>query len=760
MYEPTAEMAVLACCLRSKVARDKSAQELTGLDFYLPVNQAIWEAMQRLHRQGMEVDGPAVLGATAGDWRQRAQQVLVDLPGYPVVLEAISTHCHKVREKAQLRRVYAEAQRTVQLCLNPDVDPIGLAASAVTRYASIRDDGQMLGEDMETMTVEELMLGVDPEPDWVIPGFLERADRFILTGEEGLGKALALDTPVPTPRGWTTMGELEVGDEVFSPDGSIALVVAATEAMSDRPCYRVTFSDGAEVVADANHLWATQDYGAREKQRPAKVRTTEQIAKSVTAGNLGRINHSIEVVAPLAYRSNDLLLDPYVLGAWLGDGSSKAASIVTHDDDVEIISRIAETWPVRKLKAEYAWGIGDGRGKGARGTATFAGCLRALGVFGDKHIPEPYLRASVDQRLALLQGLMDTDGTVSERKRGGVTCEFSVTSERLATDVLDLLLGLGVKVSMKSGPAVLDSRVVGMRYRLAFATDLPVFHLERKARRLQPLRTLRAKRRYIVAVTPVESVPVRCIQVGREDGMFVVGRECIATHNSHLLRQIVILASAGLDPFRPWNRIEPVRGMIIDFENSKRQVRRRLSQVYDYALRGKGAPGLAGVLPMQRADITSDRILNKIHRELDVMQPDVLVIGPLYRMSPTAIKDDSDASPILSALDTIRDRGIAVLIEAHAGHTTTSGGQGRTRDLRPRGSSALLGWPEFGYGMKGSDNGKDAVLIPWRGDRDVRNFPLGLTSRDGMWTEARPLTVREAHEGREDWGGLAEEPTD
>lgn len=417
MYEPTAEMAVLACCLRSKVARDKSAQELTGLDFYLPVNQAIWEAMQRLHRQGMEVDGPAVLGATHSDWRQRAQQILVDLPGYPVVLEAIPTHCHKVREKAQLRRVYAEAQRTVQLCLNPDVDPLGLAAAAVTRYASIRDDGLMLGEDMETMTVEELMLEVDPDPDWVIPGFLERADRFILTGEEGLGK-------------------------------------------------------------------------------------------------------------------------------------------------------------------------------------------------------------------------------------------------------------------------------------------------------------------------------------------------------SHLLRQIVILASAGLDPFRPWNRIEPVRGMIIDFENSKRQVRRRLAQVYDYALRGKGAPGLAGVLPMQRADITSDRVLNKIHRELDVMQPDILVIGPLYRMSPTAIKDDSDASPILSALDTIRDRGISVLIEAHAGHTTTSGGQGRTRDLRPRGSSALLGWPEFGYGMKGSEDGKNAVLVPWRGDRDVRNFPLGLTSRDGMWVEARPLTIREAHEGREDWGGLAEEHTD
>src|SRR5262249_10766795 len=126
------------------------------------------------------------------------------------------------------------------------------------------------------------------------------------------------------------------------------------------------------------------------------------------------------------------------------------------------------------------------------------GKLREIGVLGNKHIPESYLHGSVVQRLALLQGLMDTDGTVSNRGAGGgrasgcAQCEFSVVHERLARDVYELLLGLGIKVTLRSAPAVLEGRQTGVRYRLGFQTVLPVFRLPRKDARLSPLRTRRA----------------------------------------------------------------------------------------------------------------------------------------------------------------------------------------------------------------------------------------------------------------------------
>src|SRR5262249_29695259 len=153
------------------------------------------------------------------------------------------------------------------------------------------------------------------------------------------------------------------------------------------------------------------------------------------------------------------------------------------------------------------------------------------------HIPESYLHASVEQRLALLQGLMDTDGTVANRN-GRSACEFSVCNERLARDVHELLLGLGIKVAMHSGPAKLNGRQVGTRWRPDYQPERPVSRLERKTERLVPLRTRRARLRYITAVEPVKSVPVRCIQVDNPSQMYLAGRECIPTHNSTLFRQL------------------------------------------------------------------------------------------------------------------------------------------------------------------------------------------------------------------------------
>lgn len=240
----------------------------------------------------------------------------------------------------------------------------------------------------------------------------------------------------------------------------------------------------------------------------------------------------------------------------------------------------------------------------------------------------------------------------------------------------------------------------------------------------------------------------------RSDRLILTGVEGLG--KSHTLRQIAILSAAGLHPFRPHVRIEPVKSMVIDFENTKRQIRRRLWPIYNYALtHGHGHPGLAPILALPRSDITTDKVISRIHRELDARQPDLLVIGPIYKMHPKALQSDDDATPVLAALDSIRDRGIVLLIEAHAGHTLTHGKQ---RDMRPRGSSQQLGWPEFGYGMKAAGDGL-AALVPWRGDREAREFPgLLRATPEGLWVADRPQTVREIWRTRtEDWSDLEEE---
>lgn len=189
-----------------------------------------------------------------------------------------------------------------------------------------------------------------------------------------------------------------------------------------------------------------------------------------------------------------------------------------------------------------------------------------------------------------------------------------------------------------------------------------------------------------------------------------------------LVRQITCCAAAGVHPFTG-DRIDPLRVLVVDAENSERQWRRNTRGVANQARRkGTVDPQEAVALACtRRLDVTSERDLGAIHRLMDEHSPDLLVIGPLYKLVPRAINTDDDAAPLIKALDSLRERGVALVMEAHAGHGQSVPGQ---RDLRPRGSSALLGWPEFGFGLQ-LDREQEHVahLVRWRGDREERSWP-------------------------------------
>ena len=227
----------------------------------------------------------------------------------------------------------------------------------------------------------------------------------------------------------------------------------------------------------------------------------------------------------------------------------------------------------------------------------------------------------------------------------------------------------------------------------------------------------------------------------RRDRLMLTGEEGLG--KSHLLRQIATMAAAGLDPFEA-HRVAPLRVTIIDCENSRNQVRRKIRPMVDVIRRLGGQDPTERVVVdcTPRMDITRDKDLARIHQLLDATQPDIVAIGPLYRLVPRALQTDDEAAPVLAALDTIRDRDIALLIEAHAGHTL---GKGGTRDLRPRGSSALLGWPEFGYGLR-SIAASFCDVVPWRGDRDERRWPERLRRESGgpRWLPIDPFEYERA----------------
>lgn len=503
-----------------------------------------------------------------------------------------------------------------------------LAAAVPLASAALGDrTGSLLGLNISTGRADVVLHD--------IAGATERdtSGSLAVAGELGAGKALALDTPIPTPTGWARMADLAPGDEVFDEQGHPTVVLGTSPVMTGHRCYQVRFSDGSTITADGEHLWTT--ITDRVRVGPAKhnykirVRggtdlidlaehsatlvgegwpalggtvTTEQLRRTLHArGHSGQANHAIPTARALVLPPVDLPIDPYVLGAWLGDGTSRRAQLTCADP--ELLTFIeAAGYTVTKLTGQYQYAIaipGEPAkprethpcpqcgvpvlrtyahrrycsrpcawaarkagvrplargvceaclrqlGSGCTGrrcsscwhAATLNGRLRVLDLLRNKHIPAVYLRSSVAQRQALLAGLLDTDGTVAPQ--GSV--QFTNTNRQLARDVHELACSLGYRAALREGRARLGGRDCGPSWTISFTTTDQVFRLPRK-QAAQAARTARSspvrnRFRYIVDVQEAPSVPVRCIRVASNSSLFLAGRGMIPTHNSVLLKKL------------------------------------------------------------------------------------------------------------------------------------------------------------------------------------------------------------------------------
>ncbi|MCU1622228.1 MAG: Primary replicative helicase [Frankiales bacterium] len=568
-----AEQSVLGGMLLNRDAIADVIEVLKSPDFYRPAHSIVFDTILDLYGRGEPADA-----VTVGDAITRNGEAgrVGGLPYLHTLVQTVPTAANAgyyakiVAELAILRRLVEAGTRIVQLGYSAEGaevdDIVDRAQQAIYDVTERRtsEDYELLEALMQpTMDELEAIGGRNGLMSGVPTGFLDLdnltnglhpGQLIVIAGRPGLGKALALDTLLPTPTGWTTMGSVQVGDALIGADGLPTMVVAATEVMVDRPCYEVRFSDGTTIIADEQHQWLTSTRAERRGAggKLSRVRTTAELAATVRClSQDGRLNHSIATTAAVELPPRELPLSPYVLGVWLGDGHSAGARFTTADSEL-VMHLETEGMEVRPQAGKMLYGIGQA-------------VLRNLDVLNNKHIPIAYLRASSTQRRALLAGLMDTDGTVTATGN----LQFCVTSRRLAYDLRELVLSLGHRATITTRRVRGRSEASCTAYTVNWTTDERTFRLERKHLvHKDRTRYTQARNgvRWISDVRPVDSVPVRCVEVDNSDHLYLASEAFLPTHNSTL----------GLDIARSASIKSGQASVIFSLEMSKTEITMRL----------------------------------------------------------------------------------------------------------------------------------------------------------------------------------------
>lgn len=337
------------------------------------------------------------------------------------------------------------------------------------------------------------------------------------------GKQIADSEPVLTTDGWKRHGDLAVGDSVFAPDGTPTRIIAIGQPSNEK--VEVEFTDGSRVRVHPEHEWTVYDRAYGEWRT---VETQWMTTQAMQSG--GRSRFQLPDRAALQCPTRALPVDPYTLGAWLGDGTTGAALLCGAPADLDhIVARIPYTRSRRYVQAST--GVAYQRFLGLMTD------LRRSGVLNDKHIPDDYQLAHETQRRALLAGLVDTDGSVGEDGR----VRFVTCSEHLANDVAQLARGLGYRVGLyrRREPARAIERAIRDRqicWEVAW-TPLDGLGQGTLPRKVNP-RHGTARRIGIRAIHAAADEPGRCISVNRADGLYLVGRALLPTHNSEAISRL------------------------------------------------------------------------------------------------------------------------------------------------------------------------------------------------------------------------------
>jgi phage terminase large subunit-like protein len=388
---------------------------------------------------------------------------------------------------------------------------------------------------------------IAPEGDW---------NNCLFLAGRGAGKLICQNTDILTKnKGWVKLKDIEVGDYVYDEAGKPTKVLKTFDALPQK-AYRLTFSDGTQVDACDEHQWTTWTHRDRKafgrsvyettpvaedwpnwvpKKRygqskvvnvdnnfvDTRVKTTQDIVDTFYQGKRRDLNHSIPLAKPIEMEEKELLVDPYVFGYWLGDGY-KFGSVFTCDpkDQDNLIEQLTSA----------GYDIGTNKCEKTVSALGLITQIKAIGAY-DKVIPEDYVYCSKEQRLAVLRGLMDSDGYVDNSK-----VEFTAKRKEHAEYVMYLARSLGQKPTLSEGRAMLNGVDYGTKYRVTWrpAQGINPFLLPRKAKKVSfgGSQESRNHHRMITSFEETQRKPMRCLTVDSPNSLFLITKALIPTHNT------------------------------------------------------------------------------------------------------------------------------------------------------------------------------------------------------------------------------------
>jgi replicative DNA helicase len=580
-----AEMCLLASMMLDKEMIGQIVQIVDREAFYQADHQVIFDVAVKLYEQNRPIDAVIIREELA------KRQLLEEVGGVAYlaqILNAVPSAAHGahyasiVREKGMLRQLIAASNDILRDAYAPHEQAdlvLDKAEKRIFEIAEKKVSGAMV--PMETVLHEVFEMIENRGQAGVPTGFydldemmngLQAGEMIIVAARPSMGKAQPLDARVLTMEGWKGMGDLRIGDELASIDGKPS-AVKAIYPQGRRQVYRITFADGRSTECCAEHLWRIS---YRDWDEP-RVLSTEKLAGMLQRKRYqGRL--SIELFSGDFGDDEGLPLDPWLLGALLGDGALGGSSVRFSTADDEMLERVrAAIGPEMTIShaGGYDYRLRQAAGASQRGRQGVCPnplkvALQGLELWdcdaGNKFIPGIYLRASRESRLRLLAGLIDTDGWVE--KWGSI--RFSTCSERLVRGVVELVRSLGGTASYASKATAysyLGERRAG---QTAFVCNLQhpdpasLVLLSCKRDRLACGR-VRQRRLNLVSIEPTRETDTQCIAVTHSSHLYVTD-DYIVTHNTAFAMNLIEHIAAD----------ERMPVAVFSLEMSKQQLAQRM----------------------------------------------------------------------------------------------------------------------------------------------------------------------------------------
>lgn len=386
------------------------------------------------------------------------------------------------------------------------------------------------------------ILSVSPSIDIRMGGGILEGSFVLIQGKPKCGKMQPVDSIVYTPTGGTPMSELKTGQDICTETGTVCQITNIFEH-KNKDVYKITFSDGSSTECGLEHLWevTTNSYPYNKTE----VISTEEMIKTGLYMS-DRYRYMIKITEPVHFKENKINIHPYILGCILGDGCISQDRIDLTSADPEIVNRcnsfLENGFEFKQSKTDKILYRLNSNNK----INKYRLYLEELGLMGltshTKFIPEIYLLNSVENRIHLLNGLMDTDGGVCLKSNGSTTIEYSTTSEKLAKNVKWLVQSLGGLVKIKERYTSYDKEKYFKSYRLhiRFNDGSIAFSLARK-KNLVKIRTKNNLTKKIISIEKSRTVDCRCLEVNNPTRLYLTD-EFIVTHNTLTCMEITVNA--------------------------------------------------------------------------------------------------------------------------------------------------------------------------------------------------------------------------